>query len=293
MSEPNIGDQHNAGAADAPDFSSPDTFTAFRDSLPDEMKGHAFFANAKDFSDFANQAFNAHKMVGVDKIPAPGKDWGDKEWGDFYTRLGRPEAPEKYAAPGLEAGKEAEYPVDAESLKKIQAAAHSAGLNQKQFEAVVSVIADDIKASRTSMEEGQQTTLNQFVEKIKGEWKDATKTNVELAMRAFDAEAPDELKELVAQDPLLANHPGIIKLFHKIGKSLLENSRVPGSPNPSFGEGTSAEAQQKLSSFEAQHGKILFSPLDRLTPEEKASREAILAERTRLYELAFPAEKTT
>ena len=53
----------------------------------------------KGVADLAKSYANQAKLIGVDKIPKPTKDWNDANWAEFWKAGGRPETIEGYKLP--------------------------------------------------------------------------------------------------------------------------------------------------------------------------------------------------
>ena len=69
---------------------------SFIDTLPEDLRGEPSLRNFTDTAGLAKSYVHAQKMIGVDKLPLPGKSATDEEWNNVYERLGRPNAPTEY-----------------------------------------------------------------------------------------------------------------------------------------------------------------------------------------------------
>jgi len=75
--------------------------------LPDEalrLEPSLAQINGKDWSEagpaLAKGYVEAQKLIGQNRLPTPQKDWDDKKWDEFYSKVGRPEKPDGYQVPG-------------------------------------------------------------------------------------------------------------------------------------------------------------------------------------------------
>ena len=66
--------------------------------VPEDIRGEAALQTVPDIGTLAKNYLNAEKLIGQQRLPAPQTSWGDKEWGEFYSKIGRPEKPEGYSA---------------------------------------------------------------------------------------------------------------------------------------------------------------------------------------------------
>jgi hypothetical protein len=69
--------------------------TNWKASLPEDLRKEKSLEAIQDVSSLAKSYVDAEKIVGGSiRIPKEGAD--QKEWDAFYSKLGRPESPEKY-----------------------------------------------------------------------------------------------------------------------------------------------------------------------------------------------------
>lgn len=62
---------------------------------------------------------------------------------------------------------------------------------------------------------------------LRSEWGPDFGRQVDLARRGAQAFAPAELKALLAEDPVVGNHPGLIRLFAELGRRVTEDRLAP------------------------------------------------------------------
>lgn len=100
----------------------------WRATLPPEL------ATEKSLTKFTDLAALARGYIELERarstaLPTPNDQWTDKDWDDFYTRIGRPEKPEAYQFPGdLPEGIEPDSDLEA----WFRATAHQSGLTPRQ-----------------------------------------------------------------------------------------------------------------------------------------------------------------
>ena len=237
----------------------------WRAALPEELRNDPTIAQTKDVVSLAKQLVDAQKMIGSSvrmpgpdaskedvqefiskvqqRIPnlavLPGDEATDEDWDSFYKAAGRPEDPNGYEFPEIkdQDGNVVDDPVWKENFKKI---AHEAGLSPKQAQKIYEFRAQELMQRQQVMAQTRQQTLKALQEEFGPDWEQV----VARGQKAVEALADPELRQLIGETPV-GNHPGMVKLFAKIGEMIGE----PGV----FGEGTPAKATA-------------------LTPEEAAAR---------------------
>ena len=176
------------------------------------------------------------KMSQTGRLPTA--DAPREEWDTFRKAWGVPDEPGKYAiAPELKskAGND-------EFLATINTMAHNLGLNQKQYEQMVSwgvQQADAIEAQKKAATAAGLTSL-------RAEWGFAFDQNVGLAQRALmtlvDGNKNDPFVKFLDETGL-SDHPAAIKFFARIGKDLGEDELIKGDGSSSATDKESAMSQ--------------------------------------------------
>lgn len=256
----------------------------WRDHIPAEYKDAPFWGSVTDTKSLVNSFANVQKLIGVEKLPAPKESWTDTEWDGFYSRL-RPQTADAYKLPeGIN------FPKDA--LKAMTEESHKLGLTQHQFARLAKSEWEAYQAEHAEANKTMETRMSEFAAKLSTEHGANLKAVVDNANFALTQLNDPELTELFAGDPMLANHPAVVRLLAKVGGSLREDGlRVTGAPVNAGDPRTPGEAQAALKAFEAENGALLFhmNP-DRLSPAEQTKRDSLLEKRLRLYANAFPSQ---
>ena len=195
----------------------------WREQIPEDIRGEGIFANVKDVGDLATQFVNAQKMVGADKILKPRDDWKEDDWNKFYNELGRPETAEKYQKPEtkLAEGMEMSDEVMGEALKLF----HKSGLTQKQSNEVFGFYIDLINGQVESATQESQKTQREAVESLKNDFGDKYDENLDVAQSVVKKFGDEELIKFLDESGI-GDSPLMIKLFAKIGGSLIEDTAV-------------------------------------------------------------------
>lgn len=161
------------------------------------------------------------------KVKIPAEDAPEEEWTAYYDKI-RPESAEKYEVerPEMPEG----LPYDEELEKSIKALAHKAGLSKKQLAAMAKGYNDYvIGIFNTRIDETKRLNEERWAN-LKIKWGERQTTeNIELAKRAFNEIAPEELKKImnpedVEQDPIL------VQMYANIWRKTLDDTLIKGKP---------------------------------------------------------------
>lgn len=202
--------------------------------IPKELAGEKVWEplKGKPLGDVLKGYHEAQKMIGS-TIRVPKEDAKPEEWEAFYTKLGRPEKPEKYDLKAEDGNR-----IDKTVLDAFRQIAHENGLTTKQAQAMLDTMndIDGIKAR-----EAEKTLANDLAA-LKEEWGGAFDRKIVLAQRAVKEFAgPDMVKML--NDSGLGNHPAMIRFMAAIGDYLAEDGTISGDVR---GSGSKEDALAKI-----------------------------------------------
>ena len=210
-------------------------------SLPDELKGEPSLQSFDSVDKLAKSYVHARKMIGADPdqmLQLPKED--DAEgWDSVYERLGRPNAPDGY---DFELG-DGEQSDEVADFKNV---AHQLGLTNDQARNILGIY-NQISQNDMAQEDEQFEQMNvEYLQNIQKEWGDDFNKNSELARRAFQNFASEELMD-VMKETGLSNHPEMLKTFARIGQVLSEDNVLPGTRG-AIGSMTPVHAQESIDS---------------------------------------------
>jgi hypothetical protein len=201
----------------------------WKSSLSDELKNDATLQNFKDVESLAKTVVHQQKVLGS-RIPLPKTE---EEYNEVYTKLGRPEDPNKY---------ETNIPEDyqqyfkQENLDEFKNVAHKIGLNNNQVNALLDYQINSIKFEQENEPASIAAEKSQTEQILKQEWGYDYEKNVRAADRALDVYGDDELKNLMTNTSA-GNNPAVIRFFAKLGSEVTEdmakntqNNRLAVSP---------------------------------------------------------------
>jgi hypothetical protein len=228
----------------APPQAPPQTPSIFPDGLDDEIKNDPSLKvfindNKLDTANLLKSYVHAQKKIGADKVTIPSKNATDEEWAQFYNKLGRPDL-DKYDLKG--------EGIDEDTIKGFKEQAYKAGLLPKQAQAVLDWNLAQAKARGDVINKQVADEFEKKVTGLRSEWADAFDHNLQLANRALKEFAtPEELQYF--KESGLADNVELVKLFHRIGKGLKEDS-FDKEAHGSFGL-SKEDAQNKINEMYA------------------------------------------
>lgn len=244
------------------DLRANDTFTSYP-TLGDFAKAHLDTVGKVTELDGKVKDYDGRVIPDLNKrlenaVNIPGDSATDEERQAFYSKLGRPETPDKYELDPV-----TDVPVYNEQVDKaIRDILHKANLSGAQAkpvrEAFVNMlrqgIAEKAKAEQTRLAD-EQRALDAEVNSLKDEWKgDEFKVNTELALRAFRKiaetagipleEANKFVDETKTGNLSLGDRKIFLKMFAAIGKTI-GNDSLSGNRGGGGGELSDEERAKK------------------------------------------------
>ena len=272
------------------DFSSPDTYKQFVDTLPEDIRGYKAFQETENLQSLANQLVNAQSALGKKRLEAPSEDWTDDNWNEFYSNM-RPENDEYTVAEIGEMNLPEEFAemphpdLHDEGIQQMVDLAGQMGLTQRQFDIMYQATVQNLMQGNQQSSQGVDESLKGYKASLSADWQGDFDVNLKQSKEAFTALAQDipELNELV-QDPTIANHPGMLKLFHKVAQ--VTGDTLPAlSNNPAngFGENSALNIQAQIRDLDSTHNDLIMSNPAQMNPADRAKRDQILQKRTELY----------
>jgi hypothetical protein len=220
--------------------------TDWRAALPDDLKAEKSLEQfkGKDWTEvgptLAKGYVETKKMVGG-SLKLPKEDATPEERAAFYTALGRPESPDKYAVKAPEFPAEAGIPpLDQAALGDFLGTFHELGLTSAQAQGILDKYGDYTLQTADKFTEFNAQNRKVAEASLKKEWGAAYPRNVQLARQA--------VRDLFADDPQLAvavedagNNVNLLKGLLRIGERMMEHGEITGEVPP----GQSVEALVK------------------------------------------------
>lgn len=260
--------------------SAPPPGNEFLGQLPEELRGDPAFKDIKDLGGLAKSYVHAQRMVGMDKVAIPGKDAKPEDWRAFYSRLGAPEAPDKYEFPQYEPKTEG-FTIDPEMQTQFAQQAHELGLSKAQAAKLFDWYAQSSDGIAQQALENDMRFQQEAKTQLAKEWGNAYDQNVNFARAAAKEYGGEELIN-VLEETRLGDHPVILKALAKIGRALAEDPMHTSQSGQNF-EMAPAEAQAKIAEKKGDK-EFMAAYTDQSHPRHKYAVE----EMSRLYQAANP-----
>jgi hypothetical protein len=209
----------------------------WRAALPDDLKNHDFVKSFTKPGD-AIRDYVRVKQESASYIKPLTEQSTPEEKAAFYTKLGRPESPDKYDFKRPEGIPDNAYSPELEA--EFRKFVFEKGLSKQAATDIYNWYNEKVKGSISAMsakEASDAETTRQAteaaVDKLRGEWKgDAFDTNKAIAVKAFklftkgNEEAARIVETAKVDGVQLGNHPVFLKLFHEIGKLTSNDSAL-------------------------------------------------------------------
>lgn len=209
---------NEGGAAAAPEGGATGSWLDSLGEIPKELVTEKI-RRFKTPAEFVRSFNEKEKLISSKGYEPPAKDAPSEEWDAFYSRIGRPESPDKYeweAPEGVE--------LDQESLSAAKAQFHKLGLTPRQFQGIMDFYKNDVGRIAEMEQERQESLLSESQAKLKQEWGDNFEGNLRAANNVLQKL---ELKEALQEAGLL-NDARVAKALHKIATLTAEHGRVDG-----------------------------------------------------------------
>ena len=266
-----------------------DPYSQLLQSLPEELQNNPTIQNTKSFDGLVSQLVNAQSALGSKRLQAPQEDWGDAEWEAFSAEL-RPKdgykVPEEVSV--SEEFDNLELPNHSdEAIEELTSFANEMGLTQKQFDALFSRYTEMQLQGQSQVENYNKETINKFGADMAEHWGNQFEVNMKAANETFNALSQEipELAELVEWSPIVANHPAVLKLFHKISEISGDALPVSGTnPSSPFGQGNSVQGiKTQIQQLDTDNQQLIMTDPASLSLSDRQKREDVLQKRIKLY----------
>lgn len=197
-------------------------WSKFVDSLDPEIKADPALKAVSDLKSLAKSYVHAQRKIGADKVIVPGKNADEKEWGDFFSKIGRPDSADKYGIGELEVAKEFDDEDSKKFLQEFQETALKNNLLPSQAKNMFEWwLSKETEASK-DMESKTNTDREKAVLDLKNEWGAEFDSKIEKAKVALRQFASDDVIKQV-RDRGLGSDPLILRIFSEIGHNLSED----------------------------------------------------------------------
>ena len=197
--------------------------SSWKDSISEEYRADPSIEKFTEIDALAKSYINATKMIGQDKIVIPTKNSTEETWEEAYTKLGRPESPEKYNFDV----KSDVVSMDEGAIKSFAEQSHKLGLNNKQAAGILDFYKNNMEGSAQQAKIDTQTAQANSEQELRQEWGRDFEGKVKQAGALAKANINPEVLDMTLSNGIrLGDHPEIIKGFAKIAGMMSEDKIV-------------------------------------------------------------------
>lgn len=183
------------------------------------------------------------------RFKVPGADAKPEEWGDVWSKLGRPEKPQDYKFAEKYDGYEMD---DADKAYRdgMAPALHRIGLNQWQVSEIEKSQVEQLRAQKDAAVARVNDTHGRYLKQMQTEWGNDFDRNIGLARQELQASprAAKLARMQLADGTFLGEHPDFVGYVHQNGSYKAEDDRTP-SP---FNAAARQSAQEQLDGIYAE-----------------------------------------
>ena len=251
--------------------------------LPDDLKENATLQKFKDVGGLSSSYLSMQEMLGS-RVKMPTEESSDEERSDFYNKLGRPEAPDKYELQIDE--RFSQNPADQQKINDFREQAFKQGFTNTQAQKAVDFYTDMINGSIIDQDAVMGQARITAETALKKEWGPTQyDKNLALSRRAFNRFADDDLKKFVNENGI-SNNIGMIKFLHKIGTAFNEPEMAGMGKDSGSVDSDSAriEIDAMMKDSKHKYHEALFDPKD-------ARHEEAINYRDHLYDVVYRGEE--
>ena len=220
-------------------------YEAWSQNIPAEYKDGGYWNNFKDkpLGDVLKSYGEAQKYMGA-SIRVPDKPDDAEGWNKVWSKLGRPDSPDKYevklpAIPGFE--------WSPDNLNEMKAVAHANGVTGKALNAFIDWYGSSLGKKLAAANATDQAKVAGTTSKLKGEWGVNYDPNLELAKRACRHYFGEGSEGIV--DAAFADGENFVRGLVKLGHTMNEHGFAPSGGTTQFKGLTKADAQAKITTI--------------------------------------------
>jgi len=215
------------------------TAKSWKETISEEFRKNPNIEKFTEIDALAKSYINAVSMIGQDKVAVPNQNSTDDQWNEVYSKLGRPESPDKYK---LQVNSDV-VPLDESAVKSFAENAHKLGLNNKQAQGILEYYKNSMEGSVQQSKIDMETAQAQAEQELRKEWGRSFDENIKRAASVAKANMNPEILDMQLQDGTrLGDHPAIIKGFANIANLMSEDKMIgTGEDNSATGRDYDAE----------------------------------------------------
>ena len=217
----------------------PTVAKSWKEAISEEFRSDPNIAKFTEIDALAKSYINATKMIGQDKVAVPNNNSTEDQWNEVYSKLGRPESPDKYE---LNAKSDV-VPIDETAIKTFAETSHKLGLNNRQAQGILEFYKNSMEGSAQQSKIDMETAQANAEQQLRQEWGKTFEDNVRKAGSLAKANLGVEVLDMQLQDGTrLGDHPDIIKGFAKIADMMSED-KIVSTESENVNQGKDIESE--------------------------------------------------
>ena len=273
------------------DVTSNEHYTGLLSKLPAEIRDAQIVKESKSLQSLVEQAVNGQALLSKKRLPAPEKDWTEKQQRDWHEKsLSLPKEAKEYEMPSdFEFKKEGQdapvkHSLDKDTKAELEELAHALKLTKWQANDLARLSAEKQQALAAEQEVAQTTALKEGLAPLQEEWGSAFNANRAEASEAYEAmltEIPE--LEALAEIPEVANNPAILKLFYRLSPLLADHS-IGGLGSAKHGGSVSGVVGLKSRLAEIESDPLFLKGSVGLSYVDMEKQKNLRSERLQIFE---------
>jgi hypothetical protein len=217
----------------------PTVAKSWKEAISEEFRSDPNISKFTEIDALAKSYINATKMIGQDKVAVPNNNSTEDQWNEVYSKLGRPESPDKYE---LNAKSDV-VPIDETAIKTFAETSHKLGLNNRQAQGILEFYKNSMEGSAQQSKIDMETAQANAEQQLRQEWGKTFEDNVRKAGSLAKANLGVEVLDMQLQDGTrLGDHPDIIKGFAKIADMMSED-KIVSTESENVNQGKDIESE--------------------------------------------------
>ena len=217
----------------------PTVAKSWKEAISEEFRSDPNISKFTEIDALAKSYINATKMIGQDKVAVPNNNSTEDQWNEVYSKLGRPESPDKYELNV----KSDVVPIDETAIKTFAETSHKLGLNNRQAQGILEFYKNSMEGSAQQSKIDMETAQANAEQQLRQEWGKTFEDNVRKAGSLAKANLGVEVLDMQLQDGTrLGDHPDIIKGFAKIADMMSED-KIVSTESENVNQGKDIESE--------------------------------------------------
>lgn len=238
-----------------------------------------------DLDSLAKSHVSLQKMLGAKDrlLQLPGEDATEEQRNEFWSKLGRPDAPDGYSLADPEGLPEGSPGVNEELVNGFRAKAHEAGLTSAQANELYSWFRQTEAGALSQMTEQREAQAAEARQTLQREWGAAFEDKLAAAESVL-ADQPEEFTEFLKTSGL-NNHPHMVRLLAQLAEASQEDG--PRAGGASGGKMTPDQAMAEVNRLRGDEA-FRKAWMDQNHP----GHDDAVRKLQRLYEMAHPEARS-